>query len=57
MQWPFRALFGLLRGADLPSLQRVALVRDPTDLLALPALVVAAWIGAGRLEYRRAVHE
>jgi hypothetical protein len=45
-QWPFRALAALGRGAGLPSLAPVSLVRDPTDLLALPALALA-W-AAGR---------
>jgi hypothetical protein len=48
-QWPLAALLRLARGADLPGLFGVALVRDPTDLLALPALGIAAWIGWRRL--------
>jgi hypothetical protein len=50
LQWPFVALSHLLRGVELPGLHRVALVADVTDLLALPALGVAAWIGARRFE-------
>lgn len=49
MQWPFIALARSVRGGELPDLQAVALVRDPTDLLALPALGVAAWIGLRRV--------
>jgi hypothetical protein len=40
-QWPFRALVG-------GSLAPVSHVADPTDLLALPSIVVAWWIGAAR---------
>jgi hypothetical protein len=52
LQWPVIALLRVLRGSELPALQSVALVRDPTDLLALPALAIAAWIGSRRVEYR-----
>jgi hypothetical protein len=36
--WGPRALFALLRGAHVPPLGRVSLVRDPTDLVALVGL-------------------
>ncbi len=45
LQWPFVALVRLGSGRELPDLHRVSLVRDPTDLLALPALAICAWIG------------
>jgi hypothetical protein len=41
LQWPFRAA---LHG-ELIALSPVAHVVDPTDLVALPALAVALWIG------------
>lgn len=49
MQWPFAALARAARGEELPGWFAVALARDPTDLLALPALAIAAWIGSTRL--------
>jgi hypothetical protein len=36
LQWPFRAASALLRGDAPGGPARVSLVRDPTDLLALP---------------------
>ena len=41
LQWPFRAA---LRG-ELIDVAPVAHVVDPSDLLALPALGIAVWIG------------
>ena len=40
-QWPFRFLAG-------DSLAPVAHVMDPTDLIALPSILFAWWIGAAR---------
>ena len=45
LQWPVRALAAGIEGAPLPGLRHVSLVRDPTDLVALVALVVP-WIVA-----------
>ncbi len=45
LQWPVHALPALARGLELPPVRPVALVQDPTDLLALPALALAAWAG------------
>lgn len=42
MQWPFFALRALATGRALPRIARVVLVRDPTDLAALP-FVALAW--------------
>ena len=44
LQWPARALAALLRGVALPMLGRAQLTRDPTDLLALPALLVSPYL-------------
>ena len=41
-QWPFRALSG-------GSLTPVSAVIDPTDLIALPSILLAWWVGAARL--------
>ena len=40
LQWPFRAVRALFTGGALPSLSRVQLTADPTDLVALIALAV-----------------
>lgn len=45
LQWPVRALPALLHGTPPPPLRPVALVQDPTDLLCLPALLLAALAG------------
>lgn len=45
LQWPFRAAARLLAGDELPALAGVSLVADPTDLIALVALVVPLWLG------------
>ncbi|MBX3225036.1 MAG: hypothetical protein KF795_31250 [Labilithrix sp.] len=54
MLWPLRALRAIFRGAALPGFARVVLVRDPTDLVAVPFVALAwltgrsakAWAGA-----------
>jgi hypothetical protein len=45
LQWPFAAVASWVVAGELPPRRPVALVQDPTDLLALPALAIAAWIG------------
>ena len=40
LQWPFRAGHALVTGGALPGLDRVSLVADPTDLVALVALAI-----------------
>ena len=46
LQWPFGAALDLVRGHGLPGLWRVAVTRDATDLVALPALAVPLWIAS-----------
>jgi len=46
-QWPFRVLAG-------DSLAPVAHVMDATDLIALPSILLAWWIGAARTRAPRA---
>lgn len=49
LQWPFRALAAALSGNGVPGLAPVALTPDVTDLLAVPAVLVAVWLtGPGR---------
>lgn len=38
LQWPFRALAALLRGAGLPALRPVRMTMDATDLVALVSI-------------------
>jgi hypothetical protein len=40
LQWPFRAAHALFTGHAVPVLGRVSLAMDPTDLVALVALVI-----------------
>ena len=47
-QWPFIAAGAALRGQAIPEPVHVALVADPTDLLALPALLVPLVLGLRR---------
>jgi len=42
LQWPWHALVATIGGRDLPGLATVRITADPTDLVALPA-VLAAW--------------
>lgn len=43
LSWPFRAAWACWHGVALPRAGRPVLVRDPTDLLTLPALLLAWW--------------
>jgi hypothetical protein len=47
MQWPYRALRALAHGRAMPGIARVVLVRDPSDLLAVP-FVGVAYLAAAR---------
>jgi hypothetical protein len=46
LQWPFRALWAVLDGRGVPGLMPVGLTPDVTDLIALPAVLVAVWLAA-----------
>lgn len=48
LQWPYHAAVALVAGDPTPPVGRVHLTQDPTDLIALPALVLAAWLGWNR---------
>lgn len=54
LQWAARIGLGLLTGAHAgpPGVVPVAAVRDPLDLLALPALAVPLWLQVGRIRSR-----
>ncbi len=45
LRWPFAAARALIDGAALPATQRAAVVRDVTDLVALPFVAIAIAIG------------
>ena len=47
-RWPFRAAATWINGEKTPSVLLVKLARDPTDLMALPMVLVALWIGSRR---------
>jgi hypothetical protein len=46
LQWPFHALRALISGHALPGLPRIALTPDPSDLIALPAVLVPIRLAA-----------
>lgn len=48
LQWPVFAVVSVTRGEEMPVLHRVRHVMDATDIVALPALVVAYVVGARR---------
>jgi hypothetical protein len=50
MGWPFRALRAAILHRAVPGLSPVVLVRDPTDLVAVPFVLVAWWVGRGKSE-------
>lgn len=47
-QWPIRAAVAVLTGEPIPAIAPVAATPDAADLLALPALGVAWWVGRRR---------
>jgi hypothetical protein len=49
MQWPVVSAVSILVGQQAPPLVASVVVTDPTDLVALPALVVSALVGSRRL--------
>lgn len=48
LQWPFRALVSALARGPLPSVAPVSAVTDPTDLLALPLLLLPWRLGGAQ---------
>jgi hypothetical protein len=52
LQWPARAIAALLHGDALPALGRARLTPDPTDLLALPALLMSPLLVRSRSRLR-----
>jgi hypothetical protein len=53
LQWPLRAGMALLGGGSPGAVGRVALVRDVTDLVAVPFVAIAILVG-GRKDPARA---
>ena len=48
VQWPVAAITGLAAGHPAAAPVPAPIVVDPGDLIALPALAMAAWIGTAR---------
>ncbi len=44
LQWPLRAAAAIAHGDALPALGRVHLTPDPTDLVAVPFVLVSVWL-------------
>lgn len=44
VQWPLRAIHGVLVDGSLPAVRPVQLTMDPTDLLVLPALAIPIYL-------------
>lgn len=44
LQWPVRALVAIASGDAVPAVGRVHLTADPTDLLAVPFVLVSVWL-------------
>jgi hypothetical protein len=53
LQWPAHAVIALLAGGRVPGLGRAQLTMDASDLLALPALLMPAWVAAIRSRRER----
>lgn len=54
LRWPFAAARALFDGAALPAMGRAAVVRDVTDLVALPFVALAVAIGTRAPDSARA---
>ncbi|MDP2306962.1 MAG: hypothetical protein Q8P18_13135 [Pseudomonadota bacterium] len=48
LQWPYWAARAALTGASTPPWTPVSLAADPTDLIAIPAVLGALWAGRRR---------
>lgn len=45
IQWPFRVLGAIVRGGAVPEVSAVHLTQDPSDVIAVPFVLVAVWVG------------
>jgi hypothetical protein len=48
LQWPFAAVAAVVSGSGVPPVSPVAATPDLADVLALPALALAWWVGRQR---------
>ncbi len=48
LQWPFLAGWAAAQGEAVPAVRAVRHMVDPTDLVALPAVLLAWWWGRSR---------
>lgn len=44
LQWPARAVIAIVSGDPVPAVGRVHLTADPTDLIAVPFVLVSVWL-------------
>ena len=52
LQWPLRAAIAMLGGESPGAVSRVALARDVTDLIAVPFVSIAIFVGSRRASPR-----
>lgn len=52
IRWPLRALMAVAQGRGVPSAEPVTVLADRTDLVALPALAVAWFVGRSHADCR-----
>jgi hypothetical protein len=55
IEWPTRLIAGLISGSGWPAVRPVWVLADWTDLVALPALIVAFVVGSSVIRMRAAV--
>lgn len=53
LQWPLSAIASLIVSGTVPEPDTVLFVRDPSDLVALPALGVALLVGQRRIDHAK----
>jgi hypothetical protein len=52
LQWPFRVIKAFVVDQPVPALAEVRLTMDATDLIAVPAVMVAVWLVRERAPQR-----
>jgi len=45
LQWPFLSVVALIQSHPIPAVRPVVTTVDPTDLVTVPFVLIAAWVG------------